>query len=234
MSKGKAARRKVVFLFDVDNTLLNNDQVTVDLQKHLAKEVGAIGAKHYWTLFEELRRQLGYADYLGALQRYRLKYPHDLRLLTVSRFLIDYPFANRLFANSLDAVKHVQRWGTAALLSDGDVVFQPRKVHRSGLYEAVNGHVMIYVHKEHELTDVASRHPAEHYVMLDDKLRILAAMKKIWGKRLTTIFVRQGHYAVDPNVVASSPPADMTLERIGDLLNYNLRDLLAAAHGSVP
>jgi FMN phosphatase YigB (HAD superfamily) len=233
MSKAKPARRKVVFLFDVDNTLLNNDQVTADLQKHLAREVGAVGAKHYWELFEELRHELGYADYLGALQRYRIKYPHDLRLLTVSRFLIDYPFANRLFANSLDAIQHVQHSGRAVLLTDGDVVFQPRKVRRSGLFEAVDGHVLIYVHKEHELADVAERYPAEHYVMLDDKLRILAAMKKIWRKQLTTIFVRQGHYALDPAVVASNPPADMTLERIGDLLNYNLRDLLAAAHASV-
>jgi FMN phosphatase YigB (HAD superfamily) len=169
MKKRSAARPQVVFLFDVDNTLLNNDQVTVDLQKHLAREVGAIGAKHYWTLFEDLRRQLGYADYLGALQRYRIKYPHDLRLLTVSRFLIDYPFANRLYANSLDAIAYVKHWGPAALLSDGDVVFQPRKVHRSGLYEAVGGHVMIYVHKEQELADVARRHPANHYVMVDDE-----------------------------------------------------------------
>jgi FMN phosphatase YigB (HAD superfamily) len=234
MSKRKPAQRKVVFLFDVDNTLLNNDQVTADLQKHLAREVGAIGAKHYWELFEKLRHELGYADYLGALQRYRIKYPHDLRVLTVSRFLIDYPFANRLFANSLDAIQHVQRSGRAVLLTDGDVVFQPRKVQRSGLFEVVDGNVLIYVHKEHELADVAERYPAEHYVMLDDKLRILASMKKIWRKQLTTIFVRQGHYAMDPAVVASNPPADMTLERIGDLLKYSLRDLLAAAHASAP
>ena len=234
MSKTKNARRKVVFLFDVDNTLLNNDAVTADLQKHLSSEVGATGAKHYWELFETLRKELGYADYLGALQRYRMKYPHDLRLLTVSRFLIDYPFANRLFANSLDAIRHVQQWGRAVLLTDGDVVFQPRKVRRSGLFDEVEGHVLIYVHKEHELADVAERYPADHFVMLDDKLRILAAMKKVWKKQLTTIFVRQGHYAVDPVVVASNPPADMTLERIGDLLNYDLKDLLAAAHPSAP
>jgi FMN phosphatase YigB (HAD superfamily) len=222
-------RKRVVFLFDVDNTLLNNDQVTLDLQKHLAREVGADGAKHYWALFEEMRRQLGYADYLGALQRYRIKYPHDLRLLTVSRFLINYPFANRLYANSLDAIKHVQRWGPAALLSDGDVVFQPRKADRSGLFEAVGGRVMIYVHKEQELADVARRHPADHYVMIDDKLRILTAMKKTWRRRLTTVFVRQGHYALDAAIVASSPPANMTIERIGDLLNYDLRAILQAA-----
>ncbi len=225
----KSKRPRVVFLFDVDNTLLNNDQVQSDLQKHLAEEVGAAGAQRYWALFEKLRRQLGYADYLGALQRYRIEYPHDLQLLTVSRFLIDYPFANRLYANSLDAIEHVQRWGTAALLSDGDVVFQPRKVHRSGLFEAVRGRMMIYVHKERELADVARRHPAEHYVMLDDKLRILAAMKKIWRRRVTTIFVRQGHYALDPALAAKSPPADMTIGHIGDLLNYNLRGILQAA-----
>ncbi len=229
MRKRKAARPRVVFLFDVDNTLLDNDQVAVDLQKHLAREVGAGGARRYWALFEELRHRLGYADYLGALQRYRIEYPHDLRLLTVSRFLIDYPFANRLYANSLDAIAHVQRWGLAALLTDGDVVFQPRKVDRSGLSEAVGGRVMIYVHKERELADVARRHPAEHYVMVDDKLRILAAIKKIWRRRVTTVFVRQGHYALDPALVASSPPADMTIEHIGDLLSYNLSGVLRAA-----
>jgi FMN phosphatase YigB (HAD superfamily) len=225
----KAARPRVVFLFDVDNTLLDNDRVAMDLQMHLAREMGAGGAKRYWALFENLRRQLGYADYLGALQRYRIKYPHDLRLLTVSRFLIEYPFANRLYANSLDAIAHVRRWGLAALLSDGDVVFQPLKVDRSGLSEAVGGRVMIYVHKERELADVARRHPAEHYVMVDDKLKILAAIKKIWRRRVTTVFVRQGHYALDPAIVAAYPPADMTIERIGDLCNYDLGGILQAA-----
>lgn len=229
MSKAKPKRQQVVFLFDVDNTLLNNDQVTADLQKHLAQKVGADGAKQYWALFEELRSQMGYADYLGALQQYRLKYPHDLRLLTVSSFLIDYPFANRLFPNSLDAIGHVKRWGTAALLSDGDVVFQPRKAHRSGLHEAVDGQVMIYVHKEKELAHVVERHPADHYVMIDDKLRILAAMKKIWGKRLTTVFVRQGHYAFDPAAIAQYPAADLTIEHIGGLLDHDLAGFLGAA-----
>jgi hypothetical protein len=143
--------------------------------------------------------------------------------------LIDYPFANRLYANSLDAICHVQRWGRAALLSDGDVVFQPRKVQRSGLFEAVNGQVMIYVHKEKELADVARRHPADHYVLVDDKVRILAAIKKIWRKRVTTVFVRQGHYALDPALVAAYPPADLTIEHIGDLLDYDLGGILHAA-----
>ena len=220
-------RVPLVFLFDVDNTLLDNDRVTADLRRHLEREVGLERAQSYWTMFEQLRAELDYADYLGALQRYRLEYPRDLRLLTVSRFLINYPFANRLYPNSLDAIAHVKQWGPAALLSDGDVVFQPRKVERSGLYEEVDGHVMVYVHKEKQLDDVESRFPAEHYVLVDDKLRILTAVKKIWGARVTTFFVRQGHYALDPKILAAYPPADRTLERIGDLLEYGREAFLA-------
>ena len=217
---------KTVFLFDVDNTLLDNDRVTADLTKYLKREVGLKRADSYWTIFERLRTRLGYADYLGALQRYRSEYPHDLGLLAVSRFLINYPFANRLFPNSLDAIEHVKRWGTAVLLTDGDVVFQPRKVDRSGLYEAVDGHTLIYVHKEHELANVEARYPAAHYVMVDDKLRILAAIKNSWGRRVTTVFVRQGHYALDPKTLAAYPAADLSLERIGALLNCELHDLV--------
>ncbi len=210
---------KMVFLFDVDNTLLDNDRVTADLKKHLEREVGPERAQHYWTIFEQLRAELGYADYLGALQRYRREYPHDLHLLTVSRFLVNYPFANRLYPNSLDVLEHVKTWGTPAILSDGDVVFQPRKVDCSGLHDAVEGNVMIYVHKEQELADVEQRYPAEHYVLVDDKLRILAAVKQIWGARVMTVFIRQGHYALDPKVISEYPAADKTVERIGDLLN---------------
>jgi FMN phosphatase YigB (HAD superfamily) len=215
----------VVFLFDVDNTLLDNDRVIADLSHYLQKEVGSARAKCYWTVFEQLRRRVGYADYLGALQRCRAKYPHGLGLLAVSRFLTDYPFANRLFPNSLDVIERVKRWGTAALLTDGDVVFQPRKVERSGLREAVEGRVLVYVHKERELPDVERRYPAAHYVMVDDKLRILTAMKKVWGARLTTIFVRQGHYAQDVNILRRYPPADKSIERIGDLLRFRAADL---------
>lgn len=212
---------KIVFLFDVDNTLLDNDRVTADLKHYLEKEVGHEGMQCYWNNFEQLREELGYADYLGALQRYRSENPHDPHLLAVSRFLIDYPFADRLFPSSLDVVKRVKQWGTAVILSDGDVVFQPLKVERSGLFEAVNGNVLIYVHKEQELGDVAERFPADHYVMVDDKLRILAAIKKIWGRRVTTVFVRQGHYALDPKILAACPAADVSIERIGDLLDHD-------------
>jgi FMN phosphatase YigB (HAD superfamily) len=217
---------KIIFLFDVDNTLLDNDRVTADLKRHLQHEVGPERSQHYWAIFEQLRTELGYADYLGALQRYRIEHPRDPKLLTVSNFLVNYPFANRLYPNSLDAIEHVKQWGPAVILSDGDVVFQPRKVERSGLFEAVDGNALIYVHKEHELDDVEQRFPAEHYVMMDDKLRILTAMKKIWGDRLTTVFPRQGHYALDAKAIATYPPADITLERIGDLVNYNLPALL--------
>jgi FMN phosphatase YigB (HAD superfamily) len=212
---------KIVFLFDVDNTLLDNDRVIADLRHHLEKEVGRKGSQCYWNNFELLREELGYADYLGALQRYRSENPHNAGLLAVSRFLIDYPFVHRLFPNALDVVERMKRWGTAVILSDGDVIFQPYKVERSGLFEAVDGNVLIYVHKEQELDDVAERFPADHYVMVDDKLRILAAIKKIWGLRVTTVFVRQGHYALDPRILAAYPAADVSIERIGDLLDYD-------------
>src|SRR5258707_9219656 len=168
----------LVFLFDVDNTLLNNDKVTSDLKRHLEQQVGPERQQRYWDFFEQIRTELGYADYLGALQRYRLEYPRDPSLLTVSHFLINYPFATRLYPNSLDAIEHVKQWGTAAILSDGDVVFQPRKVDRSGLFEAFGGAGLIYVHKEQEMDEIQRRYPAEHYLLVDDKLRILDGFKK--------------------------------------------------------
>jgi len=178
-------------------------------------------SERYWTIFEELRAELGYADYLGALQRYRLEYPYETHLLAVSTYLINYPFANRLFPNSLDVIEKCNESGPTVILSDGDVVFQPRKVERSGLFEAVEKNVLIYIHKERELADVERRYPAEHYVVIDDKLRILSAIKQSWGQRVTTIFPRQGHYAHDEKEVAKYPAADISIERIGDLLNYN-------------
>jgi FMN phosphatase YigB (HAD superfamily) len=220
----------VVFLLDVDNTLLDNDRVTSDLARHLENEVGPDGQKRYFALFEELRAELGYADYLGALQRYRAEFPRDSRLLTLSSFLIDYPFANRLYPEALDVIEHLGAFGPTVILSDGDVVFQPRKVERSGLFEAVEGRVLIYIHKELELDDVERRYPAEHYVLVDDKLRILTAVKSVWCERLATVFVRQGHYARDP-AVAAYPPADIAVDRIGDLLDYELPVLLRAGDG---
>ena len=220
-----ATSHDVVFLLDVDNTLLDNDRAQGDLRRYLDREVGTESCKRYWEIFEDLRAELGYADYLGALQRYRLEHKDEPRLLMVSSFLIDYPFANRLYPGSLDVIEHLRQWGPVVILSDGDVVFQPRKVQRSGLWEAVEGQVLIYIHKEQMLDDVERRYPAEHYFMVDDKLRILAAMKKVWRDRLTTIFPKQGHYAFDPKEVAANPPADISIERIGRLADYDLTQL---------
>jgi len=225
------AVHEVVFLLDVDNTLLDNDRVIADLMRHLESEVGHERQQRYWEIFEQLRNELGYADYLGALQRYRIEHPRDPHLLTVSSFLVNYPFANRLFPNSLDVVDRCNEWGVSVILSDGDVVFQPRKVERSGLFDAVRKNVLIYVHKECELDDVERRYPAEHYILVDDKLRILTAIKQIWRKRVTTVFPKQGHYALDPEVLAQYPTADITITRVGDLLNYDLSTLRAAGHG---
>ena len=206
-----------VFLLDVDNTLLDNDAVIADLKGHLIETFGEARSERYWEIFEELRTELGYADYLGALQRYRIENPRDTGLLEASLFLLHYPFADRVFPGAFDAIRRVARRGRVAILSDGDVVFQPRKVERSGLWRAVGGNVLIYIHKEEMLDDVERRFPADRYVMVDDKIRILAAMKKIWGDRLTTVFVRQGHYAADPQLSAEFPPADVTIDRIADL-----------------
>jgi hypothetical protein len=228
MTPSAEIRNRVVFLLDVDNTLLDNDRVTADLKRYLIQEVGAERQERYWEIFEALRSELGYADYLGALQRYRIEHPRDPNVLRLSSFLVNYPFANRLFPGSLDAVDHLAQWGPTVIFSDGDVVFQPRKIERSGLFDAVEHRVLIYIHKEQELDDVERRFPADHYVLVDDKVRILTAVKQVWGERLTTVFPRQGHYAHDPKVATYSRP-DVTIERIGDLLDYHLPVLLEAA-----
>jgi FMN phosphatase YigB (HAD superfamily) len=215
------ARAEIAFLIDVDNTLLDNDAIQRDLSAHLEAEFGAANRDRYWAILEELREELGYTDYLGALQRYRLAVTEP-RLLLMSSFLVDYPFAKQLFPGALDAIAHLSAWGPTVIVSDGDVVFQPRKVQRSGLWDAVDGRVLIYIHKEQMLEDIEQRYPAHRYVMVDDKLRILSAMKKMWGERLTSVFARQGHYAFDPKELAAYPAADMTLERIGDLAHWDL------------
>jgi len=209
---------KAAFLFDVDNTLLDNDRVTAALKTFLTDEVGKERTARYWKIFEELRNELGYADYLGALQEYRCQFPYDSHVLALSNFLIDYPFANRLFPGSLDVIEKFRQHGPVVILTDGDAVFQPRKIARSGLAEAVGNNILIYIHKERELADIERRYPAEHYFLLDDKIRILTAIKEQWANRVTTVFVKQGHYAEDTDEVAKYPPADVEVDRIGDLL----------------
>lgn len=218
----------IVWLLDVDNTLLDNDRITADFKRHLTQAFGAERQERYWAIFEAQRAELGYADYLGALQHYRAENPRDPHFLQVASYLLDYPFANCLFPGALDVIEHLSAWGPTVILSDGDVVFQPRKIQRSGLYAAVEGRVLIYIHKEQELDDVEQHYPARHYVLVDDKLRLLSAVKQVWGARLTTVFPRQGHYAHDPEALGTYPPSDVTVERIGDLLQYDLPALLAA------
>jgi FMN phosphatase YigB (HAD superfamily) len=215
----------VVFLLDCDNTLLDNDRVVRDLSAHLEAEFGPESRDRYWKIFEELRAELGYTDYLGALQRYRLGAMNDPRLLRMSSFLVDYPFAERLYPGALAVLAHLGRRGPTVVLSDGDVVFQPRKIQRSGLWDAVEGRVLIYIHKERMLDEVARRYPARHYVMVDDKLRILAAMKGILRGRLTTVFPRQGHYAFDPHELSTYPPADLAIDSIVELLDRDIHPL---------
>jgi FMN phosphatase YigB (HAD superfamily) len=218
-------RADTVFLFDVDNTLLDNDRVQADLGAHLAKYYGEQTRDRFWKIFEDLRSELGYSDYLGALERYRLEAMHDPRLLRMGNWLVDYPFQKRLYPNAIAVVRKAQLVGTAAILSDGDAVFQPRKVERSGLWPVFGDNVLIYVHKELELADVENHFPARHYVMIDDKLRILDAIKRAWGDRVTTVFPRQGRYATDPILLAEFPPADIAVEHIGNLLDYDLAAL---------
>jgi len=215
----------VVFLVDVDNTLLDNDRIQDDLKRHLEREFGVASRDRYWAILEALFVELGYRDYLGALQRYRTEHAADVRLMAMSSYLVDYPFANRLYPGALDVLERFRAWGPTVILSDGDVVFQPRKVERSGIAEAVKGHVLIYIHKEEMLDDVERRYPARHYVLVDDKPRILAAVKKAWGNRVTTMFPRQGQYARDAKLY---PAADLTVEHIGDLVTLDVSQLLPA------
>src|SRR3984885_10797001 len=212
----------IVFLVDVDNTLLDNDSVQQDLKDHLERAYGHDARVRYWRILEDLFSELGYRDYLGALQRFRTEHPLEVELLSMSSYLIDYPFASRLFPSALKVLRRLKGLAPTVILSDGDVVFQPRKVERAGLSEAVDGHVLIYIHKEEALDDVERRFPAEHYVLVDDKPRILAAVKRFWGDRVTTVFVRQGSYARDPPTVGVLPPPDLMIERIGDLLGLDL------------
>jgi FMN phosphatase YigB (HAD superfamily) len=226
-SSGKTdAMHRIVFLVDVDNTLLDNDRIQADIKTHLAQEYGAACRDRYWAILEDLFAELGYRDYLGALQRYRVEHPQDMHLLSMSSFLVDYPFADRLYPSALDVLALLRGWGPTVLLTDGDVVFQPRKVEQSGLSKAVDSQVLIYIHKELALDDVAARYPAQHYVLVDDKPRILAAVKHAWGDRVTTVLPRQGQYAHDTKILASVSVPDVTVERIGDLLTRNLADLV--------
>ncbi len=209
----------LVFLFDVDNTLLDNDRLQNDLFRYMQREFGKPARNRYLDIFEQLRSELGYADYLGALERYRVENMHDPRLLHVANWLVDYPFGDRVYPHAFQVIQRVKRWGQVVILSDGDAVFQPLKVERSGLWKAFGGHVLIFIHKEQELAAVEKFLPAKHYVMVDDKLRLLQAIKDVWQHRVTTVFAQQGHYARDKKANAKYRPADLSVRRIADLLD---------------
>ena len=215
----------VVFLVDVDNTLVDNDGIQQDLKDHLAETYGLAARDRYWKILEDLMTELGYRDYIGALQRFRVEHPYDIELFPMSFFLMDFPFKKRLYPNALEVLKRLRGIATTVILTDGDVVFQPRKVEHAGLGRVADGNVLIYIHKEEALADVERRFPAEHYVLVDDKLRILNAVKQVWGERVTTVFPRQGQYAHDARVIAALPAADVTIERIGDLLDCDVARL---------
>src|SRR6266851_1321817 len=221
-------RHPIVFLVDVDNTLLHNDGIQQDLKDHLERAFGLASRERYWRILEDLFAELGYRDYIGALQRYRVEHPREVELLSMSSFLMDYPFADQLYPAALEVLRRLNSLGPTVILSDGDVVFQPRKIEHAGLSDAVDGRVLIYIHKEEALDDVERRYPAEHYVLVDDKLRILTAVKQLWGERVTTVFPRQGHYALDPKILASYPPADITIDRIGQILQIEREALLTS------
>lgn len=211
-----------VFLVDVDNTLLDNDAIQQDLKDHIEGVYGRAARDRYWRILDDLFTELGYRDYLGALQRYRVEHPCEVELLSMSSFLLDYPFAERLYPHAMAVLERLGGLGPTVILSDGDVVFQPRKVEHAGIADAVDRRVLIYLHKEQQLDDIERRYPAEHYVLVDDKLRILTAVKQTWGKRVTTVFVHQGSYAHDRAEISALPPADMTIERIADLLKSDV------------
>ena len=215
---------RTVFLLDVDNTLLDNDRFAADLGERLEQAFGPSERARYWAIFSRLREQLGLADYLGTLQAFRTGLDDHPELLALSEFLLEYPFAARTFPRALEAVAHLGELGRPVVLSDGDIVFQPRKIQRSGIWDAVDGRVMIYVHKERVLDHMQERFPANHYVMVDDKPNLLAAMKSVLKSKLTTVFVRQGHYALAPEANSVAPAPDMTIEAIGDLIHHHLSD----------
>src|SRR5215470_1645096 len=217
----------IVFLVDVDNTLIDNDGIQQDLKDHLAETYGVATRDRYWRILEDIfRGGLGYRDYIGALQRYREENPMHVELLAMSHWLMDYPFAKRLYPHALDVLKRLRELAPTVILSDGDVVFQPRKVELAGIGDTARGEVLIYIHKEEALADIEQRFPARHYVLIDDKLRILDAVKSVWKERVTTVFVRQGSWAHDPKVAGALPPADATIERIADLLETDFPFLL--------
>jgi FMN phosphatase YigB (HAD superfamily) len=218
----------LVVLLDVDNTLLDNDRFAVDLSAYLLKQFGADGRDRYWRLFAQRRDDLGYADYLGAVQAFRGGYDDDRDRLGLSAFVLDYPFAERLYPRALEVLAHLRACAPTVIFTEGDLVFQPRKLRSAGIWDAAGGQAIVCLHKTFALTLLHRRYPAAHYFMIDDKPALLAAMKRLLGTALTTVLVHQGQYAREssagfqerrvPPLPSTRPRPDLEIERIADLL----------------
>ncbi|WP_158744178.1 HAD family hydrolase [Acidisphaera sp. L21] len=216
----------LVFLVDVDNTLLDNDQFQDALKAHIAKVSGPAARDRYWEIQEHLFHSLGYRDYLGAFQTYRLERPEDVDAIWLSLFVVDFPYATLLYPGALELIAALRKLGRVVALTDGDAVFQPRKLQGAGLIEPLDRHIMICVHKEAEVAEIERRYPAERYVVIDDKIRLLTAFKKVWGNKVMTVFPRQGQFGLDTKVIAANPPADIDVDRIAQLLDGSILNRL--------
>jgi FMN phosphatase YigB (HAD superfamily) len=217
----------LVFLLDVDNTLINNDQVKEDFNAHLEVELGPKLTERFWDIYEQARKERGVVDIPLSLQRLREATPlselDEQTFHHVQSIFDNYPFFNALYPHTLETLQHLRTMGLTVIVSDGDQLFQPEKIFRSDLAETVEGRVLIYTHKQQHLEEILQKYPADHYVMIDDKPDILVDSKAIMGKRLTTVFVKQGHYAKQ---VPDNFTPDISVLHIGDLRNYTKEQFL--------
>ncbi len=214
----------MVFLFDVDNTLLDHDRVKQDLGALLDSRIFDGASEHYWSAYEAIRAETGQADFLASFQRCWIDSECNPHWLPAADLMLDYPYSDRLYPGALHVLEHVSRFAMVAIVSDGDAVLQPRKIRRAGLWQAVDGRVLIYQNKQQRLADIAHRFPAQHYVMIDDKPDVLVHMKSAWSSRLTTVFPRQGHYAHDQEHRHDQPEPDISIDHIGDMLKLDIKD----------
>jgi hypothetical protein len=202
----------LVFLLDVDNTLLDNDRAKEDMAARVEDLVGAERAARWWELYEQVRQETDVVDYPRTLTRYRAVFPDEPRFPHLADFILGLPYAGYVYPGALETLTYLRTLGTTVIVSDGDAVYQAAKIARAGLAAAVDDHVLIFLHKEGRIEDVRQRYPAEHYLLIDDKLRILARLKGILGDLVTTLHVAQGHYASSERGIY--PAADLEVPSI--------------------
>ncbi len=218
----------LVFLIDVDNTLIDNDAVKKDLDEHITVELGPALAARFWEIYEQARKERETVDIPLALSRLRtqtsLADMDEQTYLHVHSIFDNYPFFERLYPGTLETLHYLRTLGLTVIVSDGDRFFQAEKIFASNLAEAVEGRVLIYIHKQQHLDEIVRQYPADHYVMIDDKPEILADTKELWGKRVTTAFVQQGKYAAEQKPPNFAP--DISVLHIADLRNYSATQFL--------